>query len=47
MQLNGTRRTITEKLTVDTTFELEALRRDLKAKFGASFVDFVYKVKSL
>ena len=46
MQLNGTRRTITEKLTVDTTFELELLRRDLKAKFGASWCDFNYVIKN-
>ena len=43
--INGTRRTIAEKITVDTIQDLELLRGDLKAKFKAVYVDFVYVVK--
>ena len=45
LTLNGTRRTIAEKITVDTIQELELLRTHLKAKFNASWCDFVYIVK--
>ena len=40
---NGFRATFTEKITVDTIEQLEAVREQLKLKYQVEFVDMRYK----
>ena len=41
---NGFRATFTEKITVDTTEQLEAVREQLKLKYQVEFVDMRYRI---